>query len=468
MAGNKKEHQHRILVIDDDKDICALLTSALATEGFEVEVAHTAEQGLEFLDSKSPFDLVMLDIRLPDAHGTEVLAHIFSRNAAIPVIMVSAYATVDLAVKAVKEGAFDFIQKPFDLNEMFIRVRNAINSSSLSREISTLRQQLADRYSFDNIVGKSRAMQDVFRLLHDIAVSDATVLITGESGTGKELVARALHVNSPRANKPFVVVNSAAIPETLLESELFGHEKGSFTGAVARKIGKFEAAEGGSIFLDEIGDLSPTLQVKILRVLQEKEFERVGGLEKINVNVRVIAATNRDLQRAVREKNFREDLYYRLNVLQVELPPLRERYDDIPMLAMYFLEKYAKCMKKHITSISPEAMGLLQNQPWRGNVRELENAIERAVVMSRGQSLEKEDFPLQQDLASSEGIDRIKRIQDSDATPTVGELEKEALKIAIKKCRGNITAAAKQLGIGRDTMYRKMRKYKIAHRKISQ
>jgi DNA-binding NtrC family response regulator len=456
----------RILVIDDDEKICEMVSFDLIAEGYEVDTAQSAAQGLAKLDESRKYDLILLDIRLPDGEGVDVLKKVQAKDSTIPVIMISAYATVELAVEAVKEGAYDFISKPFELDEMHIRVRNAMMSRSLSREVKTLRDQLGERFRFENIIGKSENMQKVYRLLGDVSASDATVLITGESGTGKELVARAIHANSPRCDKPFVVINSAAIPDSLLESELFGHEKGSFTGAVARKIGKFEAAEGGSVFLDEIGDLSPPLQVKLLRVLQEREFERVGGLEKITVDVRIISATNKNLQEEVNEKRFREDLFYRLNVLQIELPPLRERREDIPMLAMAFLERYSKEMNKQVKGISRGAMELLQALPWRGNVRELENAIERAVVMTKGEVLEKEDFPLQSE-SQGETPEEGKFLRDTESMPSVEMLEKEALELAIDKCGGNITKAAKKLGIGRDTMYRKMRKYGIVHRKRS-
>jgi len=456
--------QKRILVVDDDPKILQLISFDLESEDYYVDTAQSAKECLAHLDGKTSYDLVLLDVKLPDGEGIEVLKQIKRRQAALQVIMISAYATVELAVKAVKEGAYDFISKPFELEELRIRVKNAITSHALSREVMTLREQLGERYSFDNIIGKSENMQRVYQLLRDVAASDSTVLITGESGTGKELVARAIHANSPRCNKPFVVINSAAIPDTLLESELFGHEKGSFTGAVARKVGKFEAADGGSVFLDEIGDLSPSLQVKLLRVLQEREFERVGGLDKIEVDVRIISATNKDLQKEVEAKRFREDLYYRLNVLQIELPPLSQRREDIPMLAMHFLQRYATQMKKDIKGISNDAMELLHEHPWKGNVRELENAVERAVVMAKGDFLERDDFPIQ--------IDQIKEIpaeeqylRETRKTPSVESLEKEALETAIKKCGGNISMAAKKLGIGRDTIYRKMRKYGIMRRR---
>jgi len=456
--------KQRILVVDDDPSILELIKIDLDSEGYQIDTAKTAKDALSKLEEGVPYELVMLDVRLPDATGVTVLEKVKSKNVEVPVIMISAYATVELAVEAVKKGAYDFISKPFELEELHIRVSNALSSRNLSAEVKTLRDQLGERYRFENIIGKSPKMQRVYDLLKDVAMSDATVLITGESGTGKELVARAIHANSRRKNKPFIVINSAAIPETLLESELFGHERGSFTGAISRKIGKFEAAESGSIFLDEIGDLSPSLQVKLLRVLQEREFERVGGLEKIKIDVRIVSATNKDLAKEVENKTFREDLYYRLNVLQIDLPPLRDRIEDVPMLAMHFLREYAGRMAKNISGISNEAMDLLQRCQWRGNVRELENAIERAVVMAKGSELELCDFPMQMEprLINTEGA---KYLRDDTGMPSVQDLEREALEMAIKKCGGNITKAAKTLGIGRDTLYRKMRKYSINRKK---
>ncbi len=455
----------RILIVDDDEKIQQLIAYDLESEGYEIDVAASAEEALSLLGEGGRYDIVMLDVRLPDAEGVQALERIHAVDSGVPVIMISAYATIELAVQAVKIGAYDFLAKPFELEEMRIRVRNAIRSRSLSDEVKTLREQLKEKYRFDNIIGKSEKMQRVYRLLQDVAASDSTVLITGESGTGKELVAHAIHANSRRANKPFIVINCAAIPETLLESELFGHEKGAFTGAVARKLGKFEAAEGGSVFLDEIGDLTPSLQVKLLRVLQEREFERLGGLEKIKVDVRIISATNKDLEKEVEAKRFREDLFYRLNVLQIALPPLRERQEDIPLLAMHFLEQYSSRLNKRVTGISREAIESLEGHPWRGNVRELENAVERAVVMAKDSVLERDDFPLQAG-APLEIPGKERFLKDTESMPSVDTLEKEALEMAIEKCSGNISMAAKKLGIGRDTIYRKMRKYKISRAKV--
>ncbi len=459
----------RILVVDDDPTIRKLITFNLSTEGYEVDAASSAAEAYAYLEKGTAYDLVMLDVRLPDADGTETLQGVRALSETVPVIMISAYATVDLAVQAVKMGAYDFIAKPFELDELNIRVRNAVKSHTLSQQVKTLSDQLGERYSFDNILGKSERMQHLFQLLRDISSSTATVLITGESGTGKELVAHALHANSPRRDKPFVVINSAAIPETLLESELFGHEKGSFTGAITRKIGKFEAASGGSIFLDEIGDLTPALQVKLLRVLQEKSFERVGGLETIKVDVRVISATNKNLEDEVAAKRFREDLYYRLNVLQVALPPRRERRDDIPMLTMHFVHEYADRMQKRITGVVPEAMAMLTTYPWHGNIRELENAIERAIVMAKGEMLQKIDFSLSEDECiplPDIAPPPPPPVADVCEMSSVREREKEILENAIHKCDGNITRAAQHLGIGRDTLYRKIRAHGIDRDKV--
>ncbi|NUM74103.1 sigma-54-dependent Fis family transcriptional regulator, partial [candidate division KSB1 bacterium] len=374
----------------------------------------------------------------------------------IPVVMMSAHGTIEKAVKSMKLGAYDFIQKPFPSDRLLVTVRNALTTSSLKQEIDSLRSELKDRFQFKNIIGQSGVMQEVFRALEKVVNSNVTVLIQGESGTGKELIARAIHYHNPqRSNKPFVAVNCSALPESLLESELFGHEKGAFTGATGKRIGKFEVASGGSIFLDEIGLMTPATQAKMLRILQEREFERVGGNELVKVDVRVISATNKDLEEAVRTNEFREDLFYRISVFPIKLPPLRDRREDIPLLAAHFIDKFARQESKEVEGIAPDALELLMAYNWPGNVRELENAIERAVVLSSTREITPKDLP---NTVRSIGE---KRIYESDNTLSswIEKLEEEALRNALLENGGNISQTAKKLGIGRATIYRKAKKY---------
>jgi len=368
----------------------------------------------------------------------------------------SAHGTIERAVRSMKLGAHDFIEKPFASDRLLVTVENALITSSLKKEVNELRSELKRKYSFENIIGESGAMQEVFKAVEKVIDSNVTVLIQGESGTGKELIARAIHYHSrTRGNKPFVAVNCSALPESLLESELFGHEKGAFTGAAGRRIGKFELANGGTIFLDEIGLMSPTMQSKILRVLQEREFERVGGNELVRVDVRFISATNRDLEEAVKKGEFREDLYYRIAVFPIKLPPLRERKEDIPALAAFFLKKYSQEEGKQIEGISPDALELLMAYHWPGNVRELENAIERAVVLAASKEIMPSDLP-----AAVRALGE-KRLYESDHTLAnwIEKLEEEALRQALLECGGNVSQTAKKLGIGRATIYRKAKKY---------
>ncbi len=448
--------KHSILVVDDDKNICKMIEITLRKEKtYEIRTATNGESCLKTVRENPP-DLVLLDIQMPGIDGIETLKRIKEEDPLIPVVMMSAHGTIEKAVQSMKLGAYDFITKPFAGDRLLVTVNNALMTSSLKKEVDELKRELKDKYQFKNIIGQSGVMQEVFRAVEKVVDSGVTVLITGESGTGKELIARAIHFhNKTRCNYPFVAVNCSALPETLLESELFGHEKGSFTGATGRRIGKFEQANGGTIFLDEIGLMSPATQAKVLRVLQEREFERVGGNDLVKVDTRVISATNKDLEEAVKKGEFREDLYYRISVFPIKLPPLRERKEDIPLLAAHFLNKYAKQEGKELENISPEALELLMAYHWPGNVRELENAIERAVVLASPPEITAKDLP-----ASIRSLGE-KKIYESDnkLSSWIEKLEEEALRQALLECEGNISQTAKKLGIGRATIYRKAKKY---------
>ena len=445
-----------ILIVDDDKNICKMIEASLRKERrYEIETALSGEACLRII-KESPPELVLLDIQMPGIDGIETLHKIREENPYIPVIIMTAHGTIERAVTSMKAGAYDFLTKPFARDRLLVTVNNALMNSSLRREVDELRSELKSKYAFANIIGQSGVMQDVFRSIEKVFNSNVTVLIQGESGTGKELIARAIHYHSTaRAGKPFVAVNCSALPESLLESELFGHEKGSFTGAMGRRIGKFEQANGGTIFLDEIGLMTPATQSKLLRVLQEREFERVGGNELVKVDVRVISATNKDLEEEMKKGEFREDLYYRISVFPVKLPPLRERREDIPLLAGHFLQKYARQEGKTIEGITPDALDLMMAYHWPGNVRELENAMERAMVLASGIEISAKDLP-----AAVRSLGE-KRIYESDNTLAswIEKLEEEALRQALLECEGNISQTAKKLGIGRATIYRKAKKY---------
>lgn len=424
-------------------------------KSYEVKSATNGEACLKII-RESPIDLVLLDIQMPGIDGIETLRRIREEVPRIPVVMMSAHGTIEKAVQSMKLGAYDFITKPFASDRLLVTINNALMNSSLKREVDELKMELRDRYQFENIIGQSGVMQEVFKAMEKVIDSNVTVLIQGESGTGKELIARAIHYhNKQRCNNPFVAVNCTALPESLLESELFGHEKGSFTGATGRRIGKFEMANGGTVFLDEIGLMTPATQAKVLRVLQEREFERVGGNELVKVDTRVISATNKDLEETVKKGEFREDLYYRISVFPIKLPPLRDRKEDIPILAAHFLTKYAEQEGKEIESISPDALELLMAYHWPGNVRELENAIERAVVLANSPDI------LAKDLPTSVRSLGEKKIYEADNTLSswIEKLEEEALRQALLECEGNISQTAKKLGIGRATIYRKAKKY---------
>ena len=442
----------RILVVDDEEQMRGLLVKVLERKGYQVSVCGNGADALDFLE-REPADLVVTDVRMPGLSGMEALRAIKELNPEIVVIIMTAFGSIDQAVQAVKEGAYDYINKPFKIDEMLLTIEKALEERRLRHEVSALRQELRTRYHFENLIGKSRAMQEIFGLIEQVAGSRSTVMVYGKSGTGKELVAKAIHYNSPRTSRAFVAVNCAAIPAELLESELFGHERGSFTGAIATKVGKFELATGGSLFLDEVGSMRLDLQAKILRALQEREVERVGGTRTIKIDVRVIAATNRDLKKAVEEGAFREDLYYRLNVVPITLPDLKDRQEDIPLLANHFVQKFAQESNPAIREISKEAMAVLMSHAWPGNVRELENVIERAVTLGHGPAVLPADLP--PNLVG--GANPLERALAREAT--LEDLERDYIAMILQRTKGHQIRAATILGIDRRTLYRKIRRY---------
>ncbi|MFC1726850.1 sigma-54-dependent transcriptional regulator, partial [candidate division KSB1 bacterium] len=382
-----------ILVVDDEKKICNILSKILSDEGYEVKAAGSGEEAVEVVDSYQP-DLIVMDQNMPGIDGVEAMSQIREKYPDSTIIIITAYGSIPLAVDAMKKGAYDYISKPFDNDELLLVIKRAIERKKLTEEISRLKEQLREKFSFKNIIGVSTKMHTVFEQMCKVGDTDATVLIQGESGTGKELVASAIHYSSNRKDKPFVAVNCGAVPVNLIESEFFGHEKGAFTDAREKKIGKFEHAHCGTIFLDEVGELPMDAQVKLLRVLDEMKITRIGGNELIPVDVRVIAATNINLQQAVDEGKFRLDLFYRLNIFAITLPPLRERKEDIPLLVEHFIDKHNKNLGKNINSISRLAVNCLENYSWRGNVRDLENAIQSAMILTKGEVISLEDLPM--------------------------------------------------------------------------
>ncbi len=454
----------KILLVEDDINTLNGLAEILAEEGFEVTKARNARNGLnEF--RKDQFDVVLVDYLLPDIDGLQLAETLLQEQPETKIIMMTAFGTVKNAVQAMKLGIYDYLTKPIDLDELLIILRRAIQEKRLIDENIDLKSKLSETYRFENIIGVSGKMQEVFRKIRKVASSDATVLIRGESGTGKELIARAIHFHSPRSDAPLVEINCASIPETLLESELFGHEKGAFTGAYKQKKGKFEIANGGTLFLDEIGELPLTLQAKLLRVLQDGRFTRVGGVENIEVNVRLIAATNANLEELLEAGKFREDLYYRLNVIPILIPPLRERLEDIGPLTDFFIQKYARKNKKHIKGISQEARYILMNYDWPGNVRELENAIENAVVMAEGDIITPSDLPgYLQASTSTEGSLMNQLLQNQQGLSYKEKLEafeREIIRQALEETGGNKTHAAKKLGFTLRTLRNKVKKYNL-------
>jgi len=449
--------QAKILIVDDEPAHRQMIRAVLEAEGYAIEEAGDGKEAVNCV-RKRFYDLILMDIRMSKMSGIEALKEIKLINPGIAVIVMTAYASVSTAVEALKSGAYDYLTKPLDIDELKILVTKALHHQKLEEENINLKQILSDSFNFSSIIGRSNAMVKLLETVALVSPSEATVLIIGESGTGKELIANAVHQNSPRKDQPLIKVNCAALPETLLESELFGHEKGAFTGALNRRLGRFQLAHRSSIFLDEISEMSQTTQAKILRVLQEREFEPVGGTQTIRVDVRIIAATNKNLEEEIRSGRFREDLYYRLKVVTVESPPLRSRREDIPLLAEFFLKRYSEKNRRLIKGFSPRAMDILIRHDWPGNVRELENLIERGVILVRGEIITPKELPedlIPKDLMDSTG--------STDAIPgrTLKEVEKEMILRTLDDAGWNRTHAAEILGISRRTLQLKLKEYGI-------
>ncbi len=449
--------KNSILVVDDDQAHLTMLKTLLTGWGYEV---NKADDGLKAIQKvrEQPFDLILMDIRMIKVSGLEALAEIKAYNPAIPVIIMTAYSSVETAVEALKKGAYDYLTKPLDFDELRLAMERAMDHSQLKEENRFLRESLGSHFDRGNIIGRSPSMVRLFETVAQVAASEATVLITGESGTGKELIAGAIHFNSPRKERPFIKMNCASVTETLLESELFGHEKGAFTGAYRRKEGRFYQADGGSLFLDEVGEMSLSMQVKLLRVLQEMEITRVGGEEVIKVDVRVIAATNKDLIQEIETGRFREDLYYRLNVINLSVPPLRDRKEDIPILAQHFLTVFADKNQKKIKGLTPQAMDRLLKYQWPGNVRELMNAVERAIVLSRSEYLDEEELALL-NVGEPSRENAVPTGHEVLANLPLDEVEKATIIKMLESTSGNKSEAARRLGITRKTLHKKLKKY---------
>ncbi len=443
----------RILVVDDEERMLQLLDNLLSGEGYEVRTASSAEDALGILGD-TDYNLVISDVRMPGMDGTSLLRTLGEQGSSAAVILMTAYASVTAAVEAIQAGAFDYLTKPFKIDEMLLAVRKSLESHHLKREVISLRKEVQGRYGLDNIIGRSKAIEQVFDLVKRVAKTQSTVLVFGKSGTGKELIAKALHFQSRRSDKPFVAVNCSAIPETLMESELFGHTKGSFTGAVSNQKGLFEDANGGTLFLDEVAEVPPSIQVKMLRALQEREIRRIGGRENIPIDVRVIAATNRDLEEMVKEGTFREDLFYRLNVIPLRLPELRERSEDVLPLAEHFIEKFCDRNGVGRKKLSKSALQRLTEYSWPGNVRELENLMERAVALCEGDVIDSGDIP-----------SGVGRNGSGDPASLIGgdmsldEIERRHIESVLDRTGGHQIQASRILGIDRRTLYRKLIKY---------
>jgi DNA-binding NtrC family response regulator len=453
-----------ILVIDDKESMRTVLEQSLREEGYTVDTAADGTKALALARNKN-YDLAITDLKMPDVDGLEVLNELKEIDNDMSVIIMTAYGTVESAVNAMKNGAFDFITKPFDPDHLNFVIERALENRRLVAENSLLREELANTLGFTEIIGQNEKMKEVSRLIQKVAGSDTSVLLQGESGTGKELFARAIHNLSPRRDKPYVALNCAAIPRELLENELFGSEKGAYTSSVARKMGKFEIADGGTLFLDEVGDMEISLQAKLLRVLQQKSFERLGGTKAVNVDVRVIAATNMNLTDLIRKKHFREDLYYRLSVFPITIPPLRERVDDIKPLAEYFIDKYCKEMKKPLKSISREALNLMEKYHWPGNVRELENTVERSIILAEGKKITPEHLAIR--LQTTNEI----RLREGAGLKEIGahaqaQAERAAIIRILKQVRGNKRKCSEVLKIDYTTLFDKIKRYKIDTAKI--
>ena len=450
-----KEASKKILIVDDDPSHRLMLKATLKKEGYEIYEADDGARAVRMVEDGF-YDLIMMDLKMKQVGGIEALKRIKEISPVLPVLIMTAYASVRTAVDALKIGAFDYLTKPLDMDEVLRTISDTLDAYPLKVDEKLFKDPLPDRFDFSKIIGKSRKMREIFEILMLSAPSNATILILGESGTGKERIADAIHQNSLRSDKPFIKVNCAALSEHLLESELFGHERGAFTGATHRRLGRFELADGGTLFLDEIGDMSPSTQAKILRVLQEGEFERVGGEKTLQVDVRILVATNRDLEKDVQEGRFRRDLYFRLSVVPIHLPPLRERKEDIPLLAEHFLKLYAEKNRRLIKGFTPRAMDLMMRYEWGGNIRELENTVERAVIMSRDVFITPAELPMAIQALSREVEESNTGVQ---AGHSIKQVERELIIKTLEETSGNRTRAAEILGITRQTLQNKLREY---------
>jgi len=455
------EQTRTILVVDDEPGQRAMLHAVLSAEGYEIAEAKDGASALAQVEAHF-YDLILMDVRMAQLDGMAALKAIKTRSPGIPIILMTAYGTVRDAVEAMKAGAYDYLTKPLDIDELKLTVARGLRHATLEEENARLRALVGRDVDIGPIIGTSEPMRRVFEAIALVAPTEATALILGESGTGKELVAQAIHANSPRRAGPLITVNCAALPETLLESELFGHERGAFTGATERRLGRFELAHGGTIFLDEIGDLPPTAQTKLLRVLQSQEFERVGGTNTLKIDVRVIAATNKDLEAAVRAGQFREDLWYRLYVFPLTLPPLRERRDDIPLLAEHFLKRYAERHRRRLRGLTPRALDLLMRYEWPGNVRELEHTIERAVILARGEHITPEEFPPTIRAIGGDPTDTTPQEPPLPVGLSLKDVERELIRRTLEHTGGNRTKAAEILGISRATLHNKLKEYGLS------
>lgn len=452
----------KILLIDDSTEILENLSAYLTSEGYEITTASDGTTGISRME-KHFYDFILTDMKMPGADGMEVLKYAKEHSPESICIILTGYGTIKNAVEAIKNGAFDYLTKPVKLDEINITLKRALEYRNLKRENANLRNQLRRKYQFKNIIGESPAMQEVFETVEKVADTDSTVLILGESGTGKELIARALHYHSYRKDGPFVPVNCAAIPSELLESELFGHEKGAFTSAIRTRIGRFELANGGTLFLDEIGDMNPNLQSKLLRVLQERQFERIGGVKPIKVDIRIISATHQDLKKAVLKKRFREDLYYRLNVIPIRIPPLRERRSDLPLLVHHFIQHFSKSKRKRVTAITDEAMERLMEYDWPGNVRELENMIERMVILANSEIIDVSDLPERVLPVSSGEIMKPLNIPEEGFSleTALNEFERQLILQALNKSGWVKNKAAQLLQVNRTTLIEKIKRQNL-------
>jgi two-component system response regulator PilR (NtrC family) len=450
----------KILVIDDEKSILDLLTVVFEKEGYVVKTSLSATRAVELLGNED-FDMIITDIKMPKMNGMELLRYVRQNRPDIPIVMITAYGTIKQAVEALKAGAMDYIVKPFDVEELKIIVAQGLEKKRLREENLFLKKELKDKYDFENMIGKSKVMREIYDLVEKVAGTDSTVLVFGESGTGKEMAARAIHYLSTRRERAFVSINCGALPENLLESELFGHVKGAFTGAVVNKKGMFEIAENGTLFLDEVGEMSPWTQVKLLRALQDKRIRRVGGTEEILVNVRIIAASNQDLKKNIEKGKFREDLFYRLNVISFEMPPLRSRKEDIPLLVSHFLEKYCNGMGRQMKRIAPEVISVFESYPWPGNVRELENAIERIVAIEDRGTITKASLPKEM-LTPNKKQEASPVLEPGfDFNAVMDEISASYVKQALQFSGGNLKEAANILGVNYRSLRYLVEKHKL-------